>query len=247
MRDERLDQERLEREQAQLDKDQSQARLNVLRKVPAVEEEPQHVNLFEKEERAMVQQAVTGATATKRPPRQGVMPVLLGETEIKNRGDKRPFYLRSREDGERAGCSDKDYQRKARMDPMQRFVRNDKPAGQEEGRMLHSDKRGTHDGEHTSYDSDSDLSNTRHLRKRRGDKRHRKHRRHHKRSRKEDRSRRRTQCLDEASGPSMDELRRRRTEREQHESQREASLLQGNSSKTVHHYQDQYNPGLSRN
>lgn len=119
LRDERLEAERLERENGIVAKHESELRsLARLRGQPPTNEPvPQHVNLFQDEEEKNLKEVV-GETE-KKTFVAGIMPVALGQTELKTRGDKRPFYLRDAEEVKK--LSPTETKRKYSLDPMRKF------------------------------------------------------------------------------------------------------------------------------
>lgn len=249
LKDEKLEKERQERENEQHGKQESRKRLESLKQGERDElsETPTHVNLFEKEERAMVEQVATG-TVTEKKKNSGIMPVVLGETELKNRGDKRPFYLKVEQ--KMAETNPKDKIQKTRMDPMHMFVRR---GAEEEKQEESADRESRRKRQHRAGESDEGSATEK--RRRKFHKRKRRHK--EKRDRDRDRDREEKRCKFSRdkqrkgnrveSSPTIEELRRRRRDREERESQREGEIILRQTQKIVtNRYQDQYNPGLSR-
>lgn len=125
LRDERREAERLERKREIGTKQQeSELRLTLLRKKQGgldpdeATTQPQHINLFQAEEEASLEQAVAGNSNEKKIA--GVMPVSLGQTALKTRGDPhRPFYLRDSEQVKEISANES--RRRDRLDPMRKF------------------------------------------------------------------------------------------------------------------------------
>jgi len=253
LRDERIERERLEREESEQRQLESHQRLAKLKKSTSSDQEKQqHVNLFEPEERAMVETALTTGKHTKPKSASsgGIMPVRLDSVVQKN--EDQPFYMRE-------SVVRYDERRKARMDPMKAFVKKDarreekndvdqeknKRHAQEDNDTRHqkSLRKNGHRKRSFRHDdsSDSDSSSTRSSSRRRHDKK-RKKKGQKKRHSKSDKHKA------TAKGDSIQELRRRRQEREEKESQREAALRleAGTRNDIRRRYQDQFHPSLSR-
>jgi hypothetical protein len=224
LRDERLERERLER-LAEREKRHEHSRLSPLRAsandatndAPAVQ---QHINLFQAEEEEFLKK-VAGVNGKNDEPKKqaGIMPVLLGESELKARGENRPFYLCESEQSK--GSSLKEERRKDSLDPMRNFARKSQSKDVSEGEEREDEGRN---------DRKSRKEKERKHGRLKGDD-----------DRKEGRKRSR-------HNSDLEELRRRRREREVIESKREADLLYETRrfDDRQRSYQDQYNPGLSR-
>lgn len=208
--------------------------------------EAQHVNLFEPEERAMVETVLVGNGKEKKQSStaRGIVPVRLDSVVPKNKNDQ-PFYMRD------PAAPRNDAKRKAQMDPMKAFVKKETRS---EGVSNRSDTGETITGsasgethrksslrrkrsrQAASCSSDSEDSRARQSsRKRRHDKKRRKQRSSSEK------------CG--SKGVTMEELRRRRQAREHKESVREAALLRRQTNARNdggHRYQDQFHPSLSR-
>jgi hypothetical protein len=227
LKDERVERERLEKEEKEQRQQESKQRLATLKggDSSTPKQQEQHVNLFELEERAMVETSLTGEEKKKRTELTGVMPVRLDSVMRKNKDQ--PFYVRG-------SVARNDQKWKARMDPMKAFTREEPRRAEKNGegaddRKLDSSSRKNRPRKPCSrYDgSDSEDSGTRRL----------------SRQKRHDRKRRKWHSQSE----SIEELRRRRQEREQKESQREEALRRQSGARydRSRHYQDQFHPSLS--
>ena len=102
------------------------------------------------------------------------------------------------------------------------------------------------DDDSSSDTSSSDDSRRRHRKHRRkSSSRHRRKERKHSQHRKRDGKQRKSESSRDHCRDSIEELRKRRLEREEQEKQRQDSVLHGRATLS-RKYQDQYNPGLSR-
>ena len=102
------------------------------------------------------------------------------------------------------------------------------------------------DDDSSSDTSSSDDSRRRHRKHRRkSSSRHRRKERKHSQHRKRDGKQRKSESSRDHCRDSIEELRKRRLEREEQEKQRQDSVLHGRATLS-RGYQDQYNPGLSR-
>jgi hypothetical protein len=144
LRDERREAERLEREKEIATRHESELRLTLRRKqqgLPDIpEQQPQHVNLFQAEEEASLQKVLRGNDENNKVV-VGVMPVSLGQTVLKTRGDRRPFYLRESEQVEE--LSTKETKRQDTLDPMRKFSkrRREKTEPEKNATQEHEDRR----------------------------------------------------------------------------------------------------------
>ena len=113
--DECLAKEKLRTKNEQCENElQIKTRLNSLRATKD-ELETKRFNLFEDEQGQYLKQCTEGQEKTAE--NTGVLPVVLGATELKYRGGNRPFYAWGRE--RQAELSEKEEKRKDQMDPMQ--------------------------------------------------------------------------------------------------------------------------------
>jgi hypothetical protein len=194
LRDERLDRQDRERQQARLHQEESRARWRALKGDCKNEE---HFNLFQSNEEYIREQG-THNKSSKTTMKIPTTTTTLGELTR-----KRPCYLQV---GSKTHdtLDLNDMKRKDAMDPMQQFLKSCP-----EKKVCHTQER----------------------------------------SKSQSSSRRRNTNMEGSvsTGTSMDELRRRRQEREEMEAHRAAcftrkGLLNARSSR----YQNQYNPGLSK-
>lgn len=235
LRDERLERERIEKEEEEQRQQESKQRLATLKGNDASSspQKEQHVNLFELEERAVMEPAKKKPAAST-----GVMPIRL-DSVVKDNKDQ-PFYVR-------ISMARNDDKCKARMDPMKAFSRGEPSRARQsdEASVGGGHKTPSHKNRHRKrssreHDSSSeDSSDARQSSRRNRRDRKRKNRRSSKPA---------DQESDGSKPDSIEELRRRRQQREQKESQREAALRQqaGTRNDRSRHYQDQFHPSLSR-
>ena len=232
LRDERLEKERLTRESTRSE------RLAILREgKKSISPSPQevHVNLFQQEEEESYRTGILQGTSkgTVQQQMRGIVPVVLGQSELEARGDNRPFYLRTA--AEQKLLSPKEDQRKESLDPMKDFVHHRK-------RPLMDTKleRNSHP------DASTDLSrkNIRSFEERRSNARHRDEETEKQRLPSRKRSKQRD---------SLETLRQRRLEREAIESKRAAAAASMKrdddgdwKDDRKRSYHNQYNPGRSR-
>ncbi|KAI2510441.1 hypothetical protein MHU86_4014 [Fragilaria crotonensis] len=227
LRDERLEKERLTQESTR------SGRLEILRgakKTLSQSPPHEHVNLFQQEEDESYRTGILQGKAQQQT--RGVLPVVLGQSELEARGDNRPFYLRTA--AEQKLLAPKDHQRKESLDPMKDFVqhRNETHIDTKLKRKSHLDastdlprkkKRGSEERRSTARHNDDETE---------------KQRRHgSKRSKQRD---------------SLETLRQRRLEREAIESKRAAAASMTRddagdwNDDRKRSYHNQYNPGRSR-
>jgi hypothetical protein len=232
LRDERLEKERVERTEKQrltttLPQSTRIEQLAILRgRIDEISPPLQrHVNLFQEEEEESCGNAVSDNRGKVREQQMGILPLVLGQSELETRGDNRPFYLRTAP--EKKLLSLKEERRKESLDPMKGFSRKRQSSKFKVDHQFHAD------------DSSTDAPRK---------KRHESKRRHSKARDKDDESARpqRSKHRD-----SLESLRQRRLERETVESNRADVLMEGdddgiwkNDRKRPYH--NQYNPGLSR-
>ena len=240
LRDERLERERQEKEEKKQRQQESKQRLATLKgNDSSSPPHQQHVNLFDLEEKAAVEITLTGKNAQKLAC-AGIMPVRL-DSVIVQKNKEQPFYFRE-------SVARNDEKCKVRMDPMKSFTRNEarcenkidkgadsKPKPRDDAeRHKHSSRKTRHEKRSSRHESsDSEDTDTP---------------RSSRRKRHEGKRRKRHSRVEMKSGDTFEDLRRKRQEREQNESQREAALRQQASTRNERnlHYQDQFNPSLSR-
>ena len=233
LRDERLEKERLERAEKQrlttiLAQSTRIKQLAILRgsKDEILPPPQKHVNLFQEEEEESCRNAVSDSLGRVREQQMGILPVVLGQSELATRGDNRPFYLRTAP--EKKFLSSKEERRKESLDPMKGFSRKKQSSKFKVDRQLHAD----------------DLSTDAPRKKK-----HESKRRHSKACDKDDESTRRQRSKHR---DSLESLRQRRLERETVESNRAAVVLMERDDDGIwkndrkRPYHNQYNPGLSR-
>lgn len=229
MRDERLEKERSEKQQQQREEQEvvTRKRKRTLESFDEASQELHggneilpatgHINLFQEEEDAYLKGITPRINVHKQ---DGIMPVILGQSELNARGANRPFYMRTRQEFD--VLPSKEDTQKIKLDPMKDFVRHKKEA----------------------IGSDNSSASSRRHRK----KKHKKSkwRSEKKEDGGNDTKRRRRQKNTKLS--TLEELRQRRREREEFESKRASMLLQNDhqSDDRRRSYQNQYNPGLSR-
>jgi hypothetical protein len=135
----------LEREKEIATRHESELRLTLLRKkqqgldpTDVVVAQPQHVNLFQAEEEASLRNIV-GGTDEKKVGVAGVMPVSLGQTALKTRGDRRPFYLRESEQVKELSANET--RRQDILDPMRKFSKRRREKKEPQEEEEHEDRR----------------------------------------------------------------------------------------------------------
>ena len=225
--------ERLEKERRAAESQECKARtdrLAILRrgqdkdKVSSSSQE--HINLFQQEEE--VASCRKGMLQGQQQQQAGILPVILGQSELEARGVNRPFYLKAAT--EEKLLSPKEVQRKDSLDPMKDFV--------------HSKRTINMMGvEHQTNDALSTNSELR-ARKKHSSKRRRSNAR-------DDDDRKSERRRLKKSPDSLALLRQRRLEREAVESKRAAATMVMDQDGTWNNdrqrsYHNQYNPGLSR-
>jgi hypothetical protein len=232
-----------------------------------VQRNPQHINLFaheEEEHQRRVDTALLDPSRKLQMQQHGVVPLYLGQSVNED-----AFYLQKtggsseRKSDHKSKYSDqREEERKKKMDPMRAFASSDnrkakpnqlehiqenKEDGEKKQQSSRKGRRGrdradqrrsrfhsSHDHASTSASSEDDDSSP-----------GRRKSRHQERSRY--RKHRHSRTTSKQSDSTMDELRRRRAEREVAERRRQNEVLQDDSRNArLSGYQNQYHPGLSR-
>lgn len=159
--------------------------------------EPERFRLFQREEDEHLNKVATVVGTEKK--KVGIMPVMLGQTEIKMK-TKLPFYLKKPDAKPPDAASNAELKRKDRLDPMIEFAAKRRS-------VKHRPERTVDD---------------------------------HKKKKKKKKDKRKHHSKHDSKRDMIDELRRKRREREAKEAQRALELARGPTTSKRQEYHNQY-------